>query len=85
MGKGGESNESKGSGSAKGPAEALVIKRIKKLSTLPTEDLRKWAKAYGLAPKDVDGDKDNLLLALVIFNFLCLFGEIIKLQCFYKS
>jgi len=30
-----------------------------KLSSLPTEELRKWAKAYGL---DVDDDKRETLL-----------------------
>ena len=53
MGKGGESFEKS---SVK---DNKTLKKVKKLSALPTEELRKWAKAYGLP--DHEAEKDTLL------------------------
>lgn len=69
MGKGGEKNaDNKKSTtstttiSSSGPS---WTKREKKISSLSTEELRKWALAYGLVNKSEEGDRENLIPLLV--------------------
>lgn len=64
MGKGGEQSESVKD--VKTMPSDEVMKRIPKkalgLTKMPTEELKKWAKAYGL--KEIE-DRDNLIVELV--------------------
>lgn len=72
MGKGGEKSAAKAAVSsdnlaaAKQPTTEKIVKNYK-LSKMPNEELKKWARAYGY---DAELDREVLLAALVCVSIL---------------
>ena len=67
MGKGGEKSTTTNATDKK-PLTASAEKRVKKLSTLSTEELRKWALAYNVSKKGEELEREVLLEALVRYS-----------------
>jgi hypothetical protein len=88
MGKGGEklstASVTKSSSLVTPSDSKSFTSRVAKLNSLTTEELRKWAKAYGVAV-DEDKEKEALIPLLVSFVlepcFFCFFYSI----CFVGS